>query len=166
MEAVHVFSGVDGFQDALGIHLRGRRKLNQDAVDVVIAIQVFDDGEHFESSHRGGRSNESAGETNLFASRDFAFHIELRSGIFADENGSKPGADTRGSEQAYFIFQLGENLVPNFSPVKDPRGHSQLAFLSEPQAATPMIAHGCVQALMALAEFQNGKNTPTPPVFS
>jgi len=28
MEAVHVFGGIDGFQDALGINLRGERELN------------------------------------------------------------------------------------------------------------------------------------------
>jgi len=38
MEAVHVFGGIDGFQDALGINLRGERELNQNAVNVVVAI--------------------------------------------------------------------------------------------------------------------------------
>src|ERR1700731_1519675 len=45
MKTVHVFGGIDGFEDALGIHLRGKRKLDENAVDVVVAIQVFDDGE-------------------------------------------------------------------------------------------------------------------------
>src|SRR6266700_5638729 len=35
METVHVFGGIDGFQDALGINLRGKRELHEDAVNVV-----------------------------------------------------------------------------------------------------------------------------------
>ena len=147
METVHVFGGIDGFEDALGIHLRGKRKLNQDAVHVVVAIQIVDNGEHFESADRGGRSDESAGEANLFAGGDFAFDVELRSGIFTDENGCQAGADPRGGEQADFIFQLGENLVADGLAVKDARGHSRLAFSAEAQAARPMIAQGRRQVL-------------------
>jgi len=43
METVHVFGGIDGFQNALGIDLRRKRKLDENAVHVVVAIQVFDD---------------------------------------------------------------------------------------------------------------------------
>jgi len=38
MEAVHVFGGIDGFQNALGFDLRRKRELNQNAVNVVVAI--------------------------------------------------------------------------------------------------------------------------------
>ena len=104
MEAVHIFGGIDGFEDALGIHLRGKRELDQDTVDVVVAIQIFDDGEHFESAYRGSRGDESTGKADLFAGGDFAFHVELRGGIFADEDGGEAGTNAGGGEEADFIF--------------------------------------------------------------
>src|ERR1700716_3660056 len=103
MKAVHVFCGIDGFKDALGVYLRRERKLDEDAVDIVVAIQVFDNSEHLEGSYRGRWRDQSAGETDLFAGGNFAFHVELRGGIFADEDGGEAGTNTRGREQAYFI---------------------------------------------------------------
>ena len=38
MEAVHVLGRIDGFKNALGIDLRGKRKLDENAVDIVVAI--------------------------------------------------------------------------------------------------------------------------------
>jgi len=58
MEAVHVFGGIDGFEDALGVDLRGEGKLDENAVDVVVAIEVFDDGEEIESGHGRWRPEE------------------------------------------------------------------------------------------------------------
>ena len=56
MKTVHVFGGIDGFQNALGIDLRGERKLNKNAVDVVVAIEVFDGGEQIEGGDDRRRS--------------------------------------------------------------------------------------------------------------
>src|SRR5260370_6269427 len=75
MEAVHVFGGINGFEDALGVHLRRKRKLNQDAVDVVVAIQIFDNGEQIKGGHGGRWRDESAGETDLLAGGEFAFDV-------------------------------------------------------------------------------------------
>src|SRR6266567_3058766 len=118
MEAVHVFGGINGFQDALGIHLRRKRELDKNTVNIVVAIEVFDDGEQIKSADCGGRCEQRAGDAEMFASRDFAFHVELRGGIFAYKDGSKSGANTSRCEQPDFITQLGEDLVADFVPVK------------------------------------------------
>src|SRR6266404_1861085 len=166
VEAVHVLGGIDGFEDALGIDLRGKRELNQDAINVVVAIQVFDYGEHFESSSSGRRGEESAGEANLLASGDFAFDVELRSGIFAHENGGKAGAHACRGKDSDFISQLGENLVADDFAVKDARGHTQLAFLAEAQAAKSMIARRGVLAWGRESGYNLGRIPPyTPVVF-
>ena len=104
MEAIDVFRGINGFEDALGIDLRRQRKLNQDAVHVVVAIQVFDDGEHFEHVDSGWRRDKRAGEAELFAGGDFAFHVELRGGIFADEDSCETGTNACRSKQTHFVF--------------------------------------------------------------
>src|SRR5882724_2694718 len=166
VEAVHVLGGIDGFEDALGIDLRGKRELNQDAVNVVVAIQVFDYGEHFESSSSGRRSEESAGEANLLASGDFAFDVELRGGIFSDEDGGQAGAHACRGQDTDFIFQLGENLVADDFAVKDARGHTQLAFLAEAQATKSMIARRGVLAWGRESGSNLGRIPPHPRVFS
>src|SRR5437879_13335200 len=128
METVHVFGGIDGFQDTLGIYLRGKRKLNENAIHIVVAIQVLDDGKQVESGYRGGWRDERARERQLFARGGLALDIELRGGIFTDKNCSKARPHTGGRKQANFVFQLGEDLVTNLSAVEDACGHAVLAF--------------------------------------
>jgi hypothetical protein len=149
MKTVHVLGGIDGFQDALGIDLRGKRKLDENPVNVVVAIQVFDDGEQIEGGHGGRRGEERAGKAELFAGGDLALDVELRGGILADKDRRETGTNARGGEEANFVTQFGEDLVADFGAVKDARGHSWLAFLAGAEAARPMIAQGCRQALMA-----------------
>ncbi len=104
VEAVDVFRRIDRFQDALGVHLWGKRELNQNAVNIIVAVQIFDHGEHVEGGYRGRRREKRAGEADLFASRDFTFDVELRGGIVANEDGRETGANARGREQANFVF--------------------------------------------------------------
>src|SRR5271168_723062 len=47
MKAVDVLRRVDRFEDSLCVHLRGERELDEDAVDVVAMIQIFNDLEQF-----------------------------------------------------------------------------------------------------------------------
>ena len=128
MEAVHVFGGIDGFEDALGVHLGRKGKLNQNAVDVVVTIQILDNSQQIEGGHIDWRRDESAGEADLFAGSDFTFDVELRSGVLADKDGGETGTNARGGEEANFIFQLGEDLVANFGAIQDSCGHAVLAF--------------------------------------
>src|SRR6266852_3932042 len=129
MEAVHVFGGIDSFENVLGVDLRGKRKLDENAVDVVGAIEVFDDGEQFKRRDGGRRREERAGKSDLFACGDFAFHVELRGGIFADENCGQPWPHARRCEQSDFVFKFGEDLVANFVAVENARDHAMLAFV-------------------------------------
>jgi hypothetical protein len=103
METVHVFGRVNGFENAFGVNLRGKWKLNENAVDVVGTIQVFDDSEQVESGRGGRRGKEGAGEADLLASCDFTFHVKLRSGILADENGGEAGTNASRGEQPDFV---------------------------------------------------------------
>src|SRR5271156_6841993 len=47
MKAVDIFRWIDGHQYSFRVHVRRQRQLNQDAVDVVAAVQVFDQGKQF-----------------------------------------------------------------------------------------------------------------------
>ena len=147
METIYVLGGIHGFEDALGVHLRGKGELDENAVNVVVAIQVFDDGEKMECGDGGRWREKRAGEAELLAGRDFAFNVELRGRIFSDEYCREAWANAGRSKQPDFVTQLGENLVADFLAIQGACGHSRLAFLAESQAATPMIARGCVRPL-------------------
>jgi hypothetical protein len=123
VESVNVFGWIHGLQDALGIYLGRKWELNQNAVNVVVAVQVFDHGEHVEGRYRNWRGDESTRESDLFAGRDFTFDVELRGGIVANENGCETGANSGGHKQANFVLQLGENLVANLCTIEDACGH-------------------------------------------
>jgi hypothetical protein len=128
MEAIDVFGRIDCFENTLGIDLRGKRELDENAVDVVGTIEVFDDGEQVERVCSRWRRKESAGEAELFAGCDFTFYVKLRGRIVTDENSREARASTCGSEQADFIAELGKDLVPDFVSVKDACGHARLTF--------------------------------------
>ena len=40
MKAVHIFCGINGFENSLGIDLRREGKLNQDAVHRIVVVKV------------------------------------------------------------------------------------------------------------------------------
>ena len=39
MKAVDIFGGIDGFEDAFGVHLFGQRELDEDAVDAIVGVE-------------------------------------------------------------------------------------------------------------------------------
>ena len=99
-KTVDVSGRIDSFQDALGVDLRGKRELNEDAVNIIVAVQIIDHGEHVKSSYRGRGSEKRACKADFFASSDFAFNVELRCWIFAHEDGRETGANAGGGQQA------------------------------------------------------------------
>jgi len=129
VKSVDVLGRIDGFEDALGVDLGGKRELNEDAINIIVAIQIIDHGEHVESSYRGRGSKERAREADFFASGNFAFDVKLRCGIFAHEDGCKARANSGGRKQADFVLEFGEDLVANFGAVEDACGHAVLAFV-------------------------------------
>src|SRR5437762_7101989 len=80
MKTIHVLGWMDGFEDALGVDLLGKRELDQDAVDVVVVIQVLHNGEKFSRRNSRGRREEATREAKLLAGCNLALYVELGSG--------------------------------------------------------------------------------------
>jgi hypothetical protein len=123
MKAVNVFCGINSFEDALGVDLLRKGELDEYAVDIIVAVEVVDDAKHVERGGFGGRSDQSARQAELFAGGDFAFDVEMRSGIIAGENGGEARANAGGREHADFIAELFEDLITNFVAVENACGH-------------------------------------------
>src|SRR5579885_726549 len=123
MESVHVLCGIDRFEYPLGVHLRGQRKLDQDAVYGVVAIEVLDNAQHIERGSLRGGSDESAGHAELLAGGDFALNVKVRGGIIPRENGSKARLDPNGIQDGDLVLKLGKDFVADFVAVEEARGH-------------------------------------------
>src|SRR6267378_216925 len=98
-------------------------KLDEDAVHAAVGVEVADELQHVIGGDAGGRGVQPTGNTELFAGGDFAFDIELRGGIFADEDGGKAGADALRMELDDIGLQFGEDFVADFQAVEDACGH-------------------------------------------
>ncbi len=126
MKAVHVFRGDHRVENFLGVNLLGQRHLHQNSVHVVAIVQLVDDGEQFVGGGRGGRSDVEAAETQFFARRDFAVHVELRRRIVPHAHGRQAGANPLARERGDFRLQLGINLVSNCVAIENARGQRML----------------------------------------
>src|SRR5713226_10355138 len=137
MKAVNVFCGIDSFENALSVDLGREGKLDENAVDGVVVVQVLDEAQHLVGGDGGGRRVHPTGQAELLARGDLGFDVELRSGIFTDENGSQAWANALSGETGNFAFQFSEDFVADLGSVKDACGHSVLAFIEQKE----MIAH-------------------------
>src|SRR5260370_40370013 len=131
MKSCHVLCRIDRFEDALGVD-RGREgKLDEDAVDGLVAVQSVNEAQHLFSADGCGGCVHPTGDAELFARGDFGFDVELRGGIFADEDRSQTRANAFMAKADDFVFQLGEDFIADFSSVENPCGHrSPLSFHS------------------------------------
>jgi len=104
MKTVDVFCRVDGFENFFCVDLFGEGKLDEDAVDLVVAIEIVDKLQHVFGGGSGEWSVQPTGEAELFAGSDFAFDVKLGSGIFSDQYGGEAGTDALGVEAGDFVL--------------------------------------------------------------
>src|SRR5580704_13545035 len=144
MKPVHIFRWVHGFENFPCIHLRGQRELDQDAVNIIAAIQVLDDGKELRSCDGSRRRYLNACKSELFARGDFAFYVDFRGRIVSDENGCESRANSGGSQRGNFASKLRINLIADDVPVEGTRRQFELLTRSCDSVARDMIAHRIV----------------------
>ena len=123
MKSVHVLRRVHGFEHALGVHLRGERKLHEDSVHIVARVEFRNQREHFLGRNRRGRRVQPASKAQLLARRDFAAHVNLRRGVFSHQHRSQAGTNSGRAQSSNFLLEFGVNLIPNRVAVEDARRH-------------------------------------------
>src|SRR5438093_5866506 len=89
MKTALVFFRSDGQQNFLRIHLRRKRHLDQNAVDLGPAVEAIDDGEQFAGCDRFRGRQSLAMNPQLVRSLDFTADIDLRSGIVSYKHDRK-----------------------------------------------------------------------------
>ena len=119
MKTVDVFGGIDGFENALGVHLFRKRELDENAVDAIVVVEVGDELQHFLGGDAGRRSVEPTVEAEMMAGFDFAFYIELRGGIVSDQDSGEAGANVIVDMHADVLgTDFSEDLVANFDAIE------------------------------------------------
>ena len=124
MEAVDIFGWIDGHQYTFRVHLRGQRQLHQDAVDIVAAVQLFNQCEQFRGGCGFRRRVLLAVDANFFAGFDFAAHVNFRRRIVADENDGEAGTNSGGSHGLHFRSHFAADVARDLRAVEDSGGHS------------------------------------------
>src|SRR5581483_5960289 len=126
VKAVHVFRGVDSHQHFLGIDLRGKRKLYQDAVNLVTGIQVMHQVEKFFGAGcRRGRVF-LAVDADFLAAFDLTANIDLRRGIVAHEDHGEAGTDAGSGQVLDFCGDFCADVGSDFGAVQDGGRHEFL----------------------------------------
>ena len=119
VEAVDVFGGGDGFEEALGIDVFGERELDEDAVDLVAAVEGVDHGEEFVGGDGLGGGDHLRVDSELAAGLDFAADVDLAGSDVADEDDGEARTKLMEGEGLDFRGDFGLDLGGDGDSVKD-----------------------------------------------
>ena len=75
METVHILVGMDGFNNMGGFNMFGQRKLNQDAINGAVAVQLVYQGQQFILAGGGGQVDLPRMNSHLLAGPVFGSDI-------------------------------------------------------------------------------------------
>lgn len=150
MKSIDIFRGINGLKNAFRVYLGGQRKLNEDAVDSIVFIQIMYKLEELFGGDRSGRRVQPVGQSELLARSDFALHIDMRSRIFTDKDGRQARTNPLRSQAGDFGFKFGKNFVANFQAIKNLCRHGKRItreaeeFLQKPPVIRLHPGHGSV----------------------
>src|SRR5438105_996882 len=101
VKSVHVLRRVHRHQDLLGINLSRQRKLNQDAINFVPAIQFKNQFQQVLSRNCFRWRKLLAVDTYFFAAFHFAAYVDLRCRVVADQDDGESGTHSGGRQVLY-----------------------------------------------------------------
>ena len=96
VEAIDVLARVDLADDGFLVDVLGRRRLDEDAVDGGVGVEIADDLEQFLLGGFRGQFDFQRVESELGAGAGFRADIDLRRGIAADQHHGEAGPDALG----------------------------------------------------------------------
>ena len=138
MESVHVFL----WQDlALDVELREvvrERQLDDDAVDLGVAVQPADRGEQFVLRHVGGEVDLLGADPDIGRCLVLLTDVDARGGVVADQDGGQSRDDPLAGQRLNPLRDLGADLRGGRFAVEDPGGHAGIlpAAMPEPDATS------------------------------
>src|SRR6266849_127895 len=115
---VNVLMGCDHVEKAIRVDTLGQRKLDQDAVEMRVAVEPLDNRLLLSYLHHLISESLLVGESALVT------HVLHRGGVFADENGGESGHEiVVVSQFARVAAQFGFQVLADLAAVHDYRWH-------------------------------------------
>ncbi|MNN44578.1 hypothetical protein D3C81_1588740 [compost metagenome] len=111
MEAVHIFFYSDGINYSLLVNVLRKRKLNQNPVNFIPAVQFGHERQQFLLACRSIQSVDFRMETELGTGLLFIAHIDLGSRIFTDQHNSKTRLYAPFGQLGNFPGNVNTNFV-------------------------------------------------------
>ena len=124
VEAVDVLGGVEGFDDGERVEVGRQRKLDQDAVEGVVAVQRAHQVENVAVGRGGGEVEDAAVHAYPGAGLDLVADVNVGGGVVADEHGGEAGADAFVTECAYVTGGLVKDCGGDRGAVDQGSGHA------------------------------------------
>ena len=110
VDAVRVFIRIERQEHTLAIHLRGQRKLHQQAIDIRSCVQLPHHFQHFLGGGRLGRGEGLGVDPQILARLHLIANVDLRSRIVAhqhDRQARRPAAvRQRGDARPQLVLDL------------------------------------------------------------
>src|SRR5580704_6701835 len=124
MEAVNVFSGVDGHQHFFCVDMRRQWQLHQNAVNFVAVVEVMNQSEQCSSRRSFGRRVLLAVDADFLGGFDLTANVDLRRRVVTDEDNCQARTNSEGGHGLHFRSHFGADVVSDSGAVENSGGHS------------------------------------------
>ena len=119
MKAVHILLRINSPDHPVLIHMRRKRKLNQNAVDGRIRIQLIHLCKELLFGCRFRQQDFFVDDAAFLAGTNLIAHINLTRRILTDQNHRKGYGNSLVSKSCNLLLQLRPYVCRNFLPVYD-----------------------------------------------
>src|ERR1051326_4512315 len=126
MKTIHVFLRRNGEQDAFGINLRWQRKLHQDAIYLVAAVEFFHDCEQSFRAHRFRWSNGLAVNAERVGGFGLVADVNFRRWIVAHQHCREAGPYALRRNFADFRRHFVFDFFGDGAAIENARRHSSM----------------------------------------
>ena len=119
MEPVHVLRRRDRRDHRLLVERSGQRQLDEQAVHLVVGVQLRDEPEQLLLRRRGREAHVARLDARVSGSAVLAADVDVGGGVVADEHRREPDAP----DLSHLGGDLGPNPLGERLPVHECRGH-------------------------------------------
>ena len=122
VQSVDVLHRIDRPHHARFVDLLGQRRLDEDPVDLVVLVQLFDELDELVLGRRGGQAMVDRLDADLLCRLVLEADVDLRRRIVADQH----GRETHTAELRDVVLQLPAQACREGGPVHQRRAHGRL----------------------------------------
>jgi hypothetical protein len=124
MKAIDVLVGADRLDDLRPVDVIWQWQLDEDAVDVVVGVELVDEVEKLRLARARGEVVRARDEADFLAGEALVAHVDARRVVVADEDDGEPGrAQACADALAHPLLHFAAYLRGDGAAVDDLCGH-------------------------------------------